>query len=263
MPANTLLRELTRQRHLRYESFRTLYRQAASQVAPDDVPPSKAQYYRWLNGDIKGGIPYPDACRVLETMFPPWTAGDLFRPSAGGTQPVSAPGALLESVPGSFPASALEGAWATAYEFTHAGQPHYHADVAHIVAESDRIVRAVNWPPEPRTQGRARGFRNEIEATLFGRHLIGAWRNTSDARYFGSVHLAAQPGETIMTGWYTGLASDIAVSHAEWRWVRLADEIDPGVTLLPPKAVYDLLNSHSPDDKPLSPDEVTDREESE
>ena len=30
----------------------------------------------------------------------------------------------------------------------------------------------VNHPPEPRTQGRANPFRNQIEAELAGRHLI-------------------------------------------------------------------------------------------
>ena len=36
--------------------------------------------FRWLNGQLKGGSPYPDACRVLEVMLPPWSADDLFGP---------------------------------------------------------------------------------------------------------------------------------------------------------------------------------------
>jgi hypothetical protein len=40
--------------------------------------PSKAQFYRWLAGDLVG-IPYVDHCRVLEKMFPGWTVDQLFQ----------------------------------------------------------------------------------------------------------------------------------------------------------------------------------------
>ena len=150
--------------------------------------------------------------------------GDVIEASiaaAEGTVPVLS---LLDPVPGSFHADALAGPWVTAYQFAHAGGVRYHADVAHVIPEGEREVRAVNHPPEPRTQGRASPFRNEIEGRLFGRHLIGTWRNTSDTRYYGSLHLAVLPGETVMDGHYTGLASDISVSAEHWRWVRLDPE---------------------------------------
>jgi hypothetical protein len=35
----------------------------------------------------KGGTPYPDACRVLEGMLPPWTADDLFSPPRSSKAP--------------------------------------------------------------------------------------------------------------------------------------------------------------------------------
>lgn len=168
----------------------------------------------------------------------------------GGTPAGSA--TLLDSVPGSFPASALSGPWVTVYQFTHAGRPHYHADIAHIITLDDSRVHAANHPPEPRTQGRRSSpFRNEIEGRLFGRHLIGAWRNTSDLRYYGALHLAVMPGEMTMDGHYTGLASDIEVSAGHWRWVRLAG--DPsGVTLREPYAVYELVMNRTEDDPPLT-----------
>ena len=159
---------------------------------------------------------------------------------------------LLDSVPHSFHADALAGPWITAYQFAHAGGARYHADVAHILAEGEREVRAVNHPPEPRTQGRVSPFRNEIEGRLFGRHLIGTWRNTSDTRYYGSLHLAVLPGETVMDGHYTGLASDISVSAEHWRWVRLNPEGLAAVTLREPSAVYELVMTRTQDDPPLS-----------
>lgn len=159
---------------------------------------------------------------------------------------------LLESVPGSFPATALGGPWVTAYQFTHAGRPHYHADVAHVAAEDERLVRAVNHPPDPRTQGRASPFRNEIEGRLFGRHLIGTWRNVSDTRYFGSLELAVLPGETVMDGIYAGVASDIAVSCERWRWVRLEPGDLSAMRLREPSAIYELVMSRTQDDPPLT-----------
>src|SRR5919204_589019 len=79
----TSLKVLLTERHLqRWETFRAEYERVASQLAPElrHTAPSRAQYFRWLNGQLKGGTPYPDACRVLEGMLPPWTADDLFGP---------------------------------------------------------------------------------------------------------------------------------------------------------------------------------------
>src|SRR5919198_3158612 len=77
----TVLKTLLTQRHLqRYETFRLEYVRVAGKVAPElrGTAPSRAQYFRWLSGDLKGGLPYPDACRVLEAMFPHWKASELF-----------------------------------------------------------------------------------------------------------------------------------------------------------------------------------------
>ena len=57
-----------------------------------------------------------------------------------------------------------------------------------------------------------RPFRNEIDAELAGRHLIGEWRNTSDTRYYGTMQLAVLPGEIVMEGYYAGVGSDVEVS---------------------------------------------------
>jgi hypothetical protein len=160
-------------------------------------------------------------------------------------------GTLLGSV--SFPASALSGYWVTAYQFDHGGTVMYHADIAHVTAESERSIRATNNPA--RTEGRAVAFSNEIEAQLVSRHLTGHWRNTSDTRYWGTVHLAVLPGETLMDGYYTGFASDISVSVGRWLWVRLAPEsgtVLADVALRQPRLLYDLLLGREQNDAPLT-----------
>lgn len=262
----TLLKELLRRRHLKYESFHAEYLKVAAQIAPEDIPPSKAQFYRWLSGQLKGGIPYPDACRVLEHMFPPWKAAELFGPYLPGRHMLDDEtpdllGTILGSVPNSFRAEALSGYWVTCYQFHHGGQDgtpqQHHVDIANITADSDRRIQAVNHPPQPRTEGRANPFRNQIEAELISRHLIGHWRNSNDTRYFGTVHLAVLPGETVMDGYYTGFGSDIEVSFARWRWVRLEPNSLEGtdlhaVVLREPSTVYGLVMGRSQYDAPLT-----------
>jgi hypothetical protein len=167
---------------------------------------------------------------------------------------------LLGSV--SFPASALIGSWLTSYQFDRAGTPMYHADIAHITAESDRAIRATNYPA--RTEGRASPFYNEIEARLVSRHLTGHWKNTSDTRYFGSIHLAVLPGETVMDGYYTGFASDISVSVNRWKWVRLtpesvSDTVMSDVSLRDPRCLYDLVMERQQNDAPLTLADVEDK----
>lgn len=105
-----------------------------------------------------------------------------------------------------------------------------------------------NYPPDPRAQGQASSFRNEIEAELANRHLIGHWKNISDTRYFGSVHLAVLPGETVMDGYHTGFSSDIQVDAMRWKWVRLDPVSLSGVdlqevTLKDPDVIHAFLEN--------------------
>lgn len=73
------LKTLVRGRHWKYSTFCTEYDRAARRLDPGLVGswPSRAQYQRWLTGDLKR-LPYPDACRVLEAMFPGWSVDALF-----------------------------------------------------------------------------------------------------------------------------------------------------------------------------------------
>jgi hypothetical protein len=161
---------------------------------------------------------------------------------------------LLGSVPPSFRAEVLQGAWVTSYQFSEPLKQ--HVDVAHLTVAGGRKLRATNYPPEPRTEGHSVPYRNVIEGHLVGRHLVGHWRNESDARYFGAVQLAALPGEHVLTGHYTGYASDIEVSRGRWTWVRLDPAslagVDLGrVTLRAPQDLAELLDAYSQYDPPL------------
>ena len=160
---------------------------------------------------------------------------------------------LLADIPPAFPAETLAGPWVTCYQFSHGGEAKFHADIAHVTIGPDDRIRAVNHPPEPRSEGRERPFRNEIDAALAGRHLIGEWQNVSDTRYFGTLQLAVLPGEIVMEGWYAGVGSDIEVSTGFWKWVRLDVGLvpAPGITLRDPHDLYDLVMSHSQYGAPL------------
>jgi hypothetical protein len=74
------LKVLLREKHWQtYRTFCAQYDKAARAVDAELVGgwPSRAQLHRWLSGEVKG-LPYPDHCRILEKMFPGWTAEQLF-----------------------------------------------------------------------------------------------------------------------------------------------------------------------------------------
>jgi hypothetical protein len=174
-----------------------------------------------------------------------------------GEESLEPSGVLLRTVPGGFPAQALAGYWLTCFTFTHAGAIQYHADVAQVTAEAEHRITVTNDAPEPRTEGRPSSpFRNEIEAHLRSRHLMGEWKNTNDQRYFGQLQLAVLPGETIMEGYYLGFGSDISVSFGTWKWVRVGADVPPDLALREPAALHALAAGRSPYDPPLAVDEI-------
>ena len=206
------------------------------------------QFADYLSG-ILGWAVRPYAVKRWEAGDAP--PGDVML--ACGTQAAPA-AALLAAVPPAFPVEALAGPWVTCYQFSHGGEAKFHADIAHVTIGPDSRIRAVNHPPEPRSEGRARPFRNEIDAALAGRHLIGEWQNISDTRYFGTLQLAVLPGEIVMEGWYAGVGSDIEVSTGFWKWVRLDPGLVPpaGFALRDPHELYDLVMKHSQYGAPLT-----------
>lgn len=82
-----LLRALLRERHWqKYATFCKEWDRVARTIDPDLVGtyPSRSQLARWLAGDVKG-LPHPDACRVLEGMFPGLTVAQLFAVGTAAT----------------------------------------------------------------------------------------------------------------------------------------------------------------------------------
>jgi hypothetical protein len=80
-----MLKILLRGKHWQnYSTFCVEYDKAARRIDPDLAGryPSRAQLHRWINGAVRS-LPYADHCRVLEEMFPGWTAEQLFQPSSG------------------------------------------------------------------------------------------------------------------------------------------------------------------------------------
>lgn len=254
------LKALLRARHMHgYTEFAAEYRRHAKvlnlPVAPE--PPTKAHYYKWVAGQVKG-LPRGPHCLVLEDMFPGWTVERLFAPAdnetvvSAGAQPNDLPAPALS-------ATTLAGLWVTVCRVEDVG---CHADLTHITATSDRRITARNWPPEPRCQNFHAGYRNEIEAELSERHLIGRWRNLNDSYYFGSLHLALLPGEKILSGYYTANTADTTVTAEPWKWARIdpATAIDVNLDQLrmkPSDQVYDLVQERSRLDTPLALQDVS------
>lgn len=275
------LRCLLEQRHWQnHRTFCLEYEKAATSIDPRlrGTAPSRAQLHRWLSGELQG-LPYGDHCRVLETMFPEWSARQLFEvisvDHASGIRVVShvekevavdanrtagnSPTAsLLGSIPHNFSTEILAGFWVACYEYDTT----CHVDISQLRPKSERTLTIKNFPPDPRVEGRTSSFRNEIEAELVNRHLIGYWKNINDAYYFGAIHLAVLPGEAVMEGYYTCFLNDVQVASARWKWVR----IDPAslsgaelsqLVLREPRSVCTLVEDHSEHDTPLTLTAVT------
>lgn len=122
-----LLHVLLRQRRWhRYGMFLAAYDDAARQVSRDLVgtAPSRAQLHRWAAGELKR-LPYTDHCRVLETMFPGWTADQLFGPCPDGLLSGEAP---APPCPGRL--ADLVAVFPTRADFTSAMPPHVLFDDA-------------------------------------------------------------------------------------------------------------------------------------
>lgn len=102
-----LLKVLLQERHWQtYRTFQREYDKAARSLDAALVGtwPSRAQLGRWLSGGLKG-LPCPDHCRVLEKMFPGWTAEQLVKECVQGDAWVPRPiaagsGRLVQSVEG-------------------------------------------------------------------------------------------------------------------------------------------------------------------
>jgi hypothetical protein len=99
-----VLKVLLQHRHLQtHRAFCREYDRVAAKADPTlrGGWPSKAQFYRWLSGELVG-LPYPDHCRILERMFPDWKVDQLFQAYDGGIDFVPEP-PLLAKAPTAHP----------------------------------------------------------------------------------------------------------------------------------------------------------------
>jgi hypothetical protein len=82
----THLKQLLQARHLQtHPAFCREWDRLAKRIDPGLVGhgPSRSTLHRWMTGDVTG-LPYPNNCRILEAMFPGWTAEQLLRPAEDG-----------------------------------------------------------------------------------------------------------------------------------------------------------------------------------
>jgi hypothetical protein len=78
------LKAVLKKKHLQpHGAFCREYDKVVRTIDPELVGswPSRAQYHRWLSGELKG-LPHPHHCRVLEKMLPGYSAAQLFEPYA-------------------------------------------------------------------------------------------------------------------------------------------------------------------------------------
>lgn len=182
-------------------------------------------------------------------------AADAAAPDGPGAEPTI--GGVLSAIPQTLAPEVLAGAWVTCFRFGPGPARKAHVDIAQITLTSERLLAITNHPPAPRSEGRAVPFRNDLQAQVANRHLVGHWRNSSDARYFGTFQLAVLPGETVMAGFYTGFASDVEVSLGPWKWVRLDPDSLSGadlaaVRLQDPAVLGERIEAHTQYDAPLT-----------
>jgi hypothetical protein len=100
-----VLKVLLQHRHLQtHRAFCREYDRVAVKADPTlrGGWPSKAQFYRWLSGELVG-LPYPDHCRILESMFPGWKVGQLFQAHDGGIDFVPEPAKPQAATPTTHP----------------------------------------------------------------------------------------------------------------------------------------------------------------
>ncbi|MFD1045156.1 DUF5919 domain-containing protein [Kibdelosporangium lantanae] len=134
-----VLKVLLRQRHLQgHTAFCKEYDKVAKRVDQELTGswPSKAQFYRWLSGDLRG-LPYAHHCRILESMFPDWKAEQLFQAHSGGIEFVPEPPPKLAQATIKVSTPPVEGpadisaVYTTRSEFMHQMPPHQLFDGAH------------------------------------------------------------------------------------------------------------------------------------
>ena len=188
-----VLKVLLQHRHLQtHSAFSREYNRVAAGIDPTlrGSGPSKAQFYRWLSGDLVG-LPYADHCRVLEGMFPGWRVDQLFQTHDGGIGFMPEPAAPSAATPTSRPIP-----------------PTRPADQSSTMSE---VLRSIERVLEAHANGQARWRPGELTQSCTVAPANAAFPITLDSSGSGTREAPAQRIARSLTG----LAKRLRLSDAE------------------------------------------------
>lgn len=216
----TLLKVLLRQRHLQgHGTFRREYDKIAAKIDRELIgsAPSKAQFYRWLSGELSG-LPYAHHCRVLEGMFPDWTATQLFEAYNDGIDYVPQPTVRTHATAAapSTTASArdvvghepdLSGPWWASWQTSKDGAEVITTQEVHLKQQGDLI------DVQTTTRGIAiedGGYHWRGEMRLRDNEILMGWYAASDGsvRSKGTIYFVLHPHGMTMKGRWVGMSYD-------------------------------------------------------
>jgi tetratricopeptide (TPR) repeat protein len=162
----TLLKALLKARHWqKRETFSSQWDRVAKTLDSSLVGtcPAHAQFYRWLSGNVRG-MPHPDACRILEAMFPGLTVQRLFRPvRARRSELLDSPPGQLAASDGSAPPASPSALPATS-----------SADTAHVEAAQQDVGHSAARHESKRRDTIKLGLAVAVTPEVLGRVLSDA-----------------------------------------------------------------------------------------
>ncbi len=218
------LKTLIRERHLTYESFCREWDRVARGVDDHLVSrwPGRAQYYRWLRGELVNGHPYPDACRMLEAMFPGWSVESLFSPYTGSTpEPPSEPDTVsagethqitseisVSEVTG-MPSHTIDlsGEWWASWQTFRDGAEKIATQQVECEQSGDLIKVATTTHGLSTEEG---GYHWTGELRLWDNEILMGWyaAHEGSVRAKGTMYFAIHPHGLHMAGRWVGLGYD-------------------------------------------------------
>jgi hypothetical protein len=211
------LKVLVRQRHLTYEAFCREWDRTASALDEGlkGRYPAHAQYYRWLRGELVNGRPYPDACRMLEAMFPGWSVDSLFCPypesapkplSAGETsQPAESEDRELTGMPSN--AIDLSGEWWASWQTFRDGVEKIATQQVECKQSNDLIQIVAITQGLSNEEG---GYHWTGELRLWDNEILMGWYASTEGpvRSKGTMYFTIHPHGLHMAGRWVGLGYD-------------------------------------------------------
>ena len=218
------LKTLIRDRHLTYDSFCREWDRVARSVDDHLVSrwPGRAQYYRWLRGELVNGHPYPDACRMLEAMFPGWSVESLFSPYTGSSpEPPSEPDTVSAGEPHQVTSEIsvsevtgmpshtidLSGEWWASWQTFRDGAETIATQQVECEQSGDLIKVATTTHGLSTEEG---GYHWTGELRLWDNEILMGWyaANEGSVRAKGTMYFAIHPHGLHMAGRWVGLGYD-------------------------------------------------------